>query len=931
MIANDTNTHSSGDPFLTILSTASGTLGTLVRAFPGIAHVASSPSWLEDWFTESIASQSGNEEDGTESNELSEALNQQFKQRPQTLGRLLKITSLQPYYFRGFRRTESGVDFRGDLVVLDGRNSSGKTSLAEALEWLFTGQLQRRVMQEQGNPRELEGCVSNQLRPQDEKTWVEAQFEEKDSTKLTLRRVLVTDYGSTSTSRCNSQLFVNNKELSKDEEKSFLEDTFGSLPPLLMQHTLRLFVHSSPAERRNYFERLLRLDELTYLIEKAVIGNTRLKDFPSPTGSAHLPRWTRLKDFVKASEAKAAIRRAESSPSRGTFENALRVIAITEFKGIVEAQSTLEQAEASLKIEQQKTRQAQFPLLVALKPKRTLDENTRAALDSSPLNSAYQCIVDSRVSIEIANTALKKVNDADRAMSDAFRQLVMARLIDPTRDYQECPLCQTAGSLTIERCEMLSRIQPFGEALTKARTNYSDALRTYQGILKSVRQTITALLPTCPPDKEWEVAQKQASEGVIAEAQRTKIEFDEVSNSLAPTISAYRNMEALLSGDANLTGFDSQLENGHKTFVSLLPNTIKLAERIITAYQSLERAVGTQASDSGEYSRRNDWLTLTTSIDELVSDFAWELAKRKVQKSLEKARANLLVARQTVLESRRHSFNERMTRIWQILRQDRFSVFKDLHIPEPRTKGFPVEIEVRATLDDGKQQIDVDALRIFSESQVNVLGIAAFITRSELVGHSFLIFDDPVQSMDEEHFKTLSEKLLASLLEANFQVIILTHNDTFARDISYAHSDREGYVTLSIQHSRRNGCEVREGNRRVQERLDRAEKLAENGDLSDAWITLRRALERLYILAYQKHCGKTFEPRTWSSHTAEGMWEEGVGDILMRFVPGCGDPLKDILNCTAAGAHDKAPRGATDIANACRYVRGLLTPLRIGG
>ena len=32
----------------------------------------------------------------------------------------------------------------GDLVVIDGRNSSGKTSLAESLEWLFTGSLSRR-------------------------------------------------------------------------------------------------------------------------------------------------------------------------------------------------------------------------------------------------------------------------------------------------------------------------------------------------------------------------------------------------------------------------------------------------------------------------------------------------------------------------------------------------------------------------------------------------------------------------------------------------------------------------------------------------------------------------------------------------------------------------------------------------------------------
>lgn len=46
-----------------------------------------------------------------------------------------------------------------------------------------------------------------------------------------------------------------------------------------MQHTLRDFVQSNPAARRQYFEQLLKLDDLTTMIEKAVIGDTRLREF----------------------------------------------------------------------------------------------------------------------------------------------------------------------------------------------------------------------------------------------------------------------------------------------------------------------------------------------------------------------------------------------------------------------------------------------------------------------------------------------------------------------------------------------------------------------------------------------------------------------------------------------------------------------------
>ncbi|MBL0347275.1 MAG: AAA family ATPase [Anaerolineales bacterium] len=38
------------------------------------------------------------------------------------------------------------INLTGKLIVIDGRNSSGKTSLAEAFEWLLSGQLIRRSL-----------------------------------------------------------------------------------------------------------------------------------------------------------------------------------------------------------------------------------------------------------------------------------------------------------------------------------------------------------------------------------------------------------------------------------------------------------------------------------------------------------------------------------------------------------------------------------------------------------------------------------------------------------------------------------------------------------------------------------------------------------------------------------------------------------------
>ncbi len=236
-------------------------------------------------------------------------------------------------------------------------------------------------------------------------------------------------------------------------------------------------------------------------------------------------------------------------------------------------------------------------------------------------------------------------------------------------------------------------------------------------------------------------------------------------------------------------------------------------------------------------------------------------------------------------------------------------------------------------LNDGEQQREVDALKVFSESQVNALGIAAFVTRSKLLGHKMLIFDDPVQSMDEEHFKTFAKDVLNHVLEDDFQVILLTHNDTFAKDVSYYHQDRPEaeYVTMTTVLNKRKGCIIEEGNRRVFERLKRAEKEIEEGHLEPAWALVRRSLERLYLITQLKYDSEKFDPRSWQDQTAEYMWGNGAGEIIEGRVPGSGKELFDILKKTVAGSHDKSPRGETDLRNGIKYIRSILGELHLGG
>jgi hypothetical protein len=346
-------THPSGDRILSLMGQTEGIISDFVKAYPGKLSSDSSLIWLDSWFRERTGILLNKNDESVGSYEIDDLLESIAEQRDPIISKPAKIASLCPHYFRGFRSLSQPIQFIGDLVVIDGRNSSGKTSLSEALEWLLTGQLIRRHIQQYGDARELENCITNQLRPDEESTWVEAVFVTETGENIVLMRMLKKDYGSTQTSKADSVLYLNGKELGLQAETEILDDLFAGIPPILMQHSLRLFVNSSCVERRNYFEKLLRMDELTSLVEKAVIGDAHLAEFPTPSGSIAYKRWENLRASVKQTQSKTILRnatRVSEEELEKALQEALLQIAKLEFPEQIKLQVTLEQMAQSLKL-----------------------------------------------------------------------------------------------------------------------------------------------------------------------------------------------------------------------------------------------------------------------------------------------------------------------------------------------------------------------------------------------------------------------------------------------------------------------------------------------------------------------------------------------------------------------------------------------------
>jgi hypothetical protein len=928
--------HPTNDKFLTALSQEDTIFSHLVRSFPGFLLSQRNPSWIDNWFMSRVGFFLANPE--TEPPERFDP--------PETLAGLIghssivstlpfRLLEICPHFFRGFRSLDTPISFPNGLTVIDGPNSSGKTSLAEAFEWLFTGKLVRRTLHELGAPEELESCIGNQLRPDGEQTWVEVTIGIESGEIVHLRRVLVSDYGSTSTSEPSSKLYKEGIELAPEDGINLLESLTLGNPPMLMQHTLRVFVHSSPSERRDYFETLLRLDELTSLIEKAVIGNARLPEFRSPTGAVALTKWESLKQACSERASRLAFTRAErSAPNelRDSLHQTLLSTANIEFPKIVMENSTLEDIIGLVVAEQRSQRQQSFPILEKLRPVKTNDQQSSQIPTHDDLVSQLNLYSDAVSTLRVAEKAAKGISDAEMAVSSSLSALEAAGLISQSPDPQKCPLCyyENLPTLTHSRIQLIHSWSPAREAIGKAQAELSSRIESMKKLLSQIKSSITLLIPDSPGSDVWDEVMGVSTPSVIGSAQKVKQKLIISNEALIPIKRICMQLETEIS---NKNPDGEHLRSMAGLIHSLsenIPILLSEAREYANIFNALEVDVGALSREDPLYRVREAWLNVASDQESLIIDLGWEKAKNKAQRELESIRDGLISSRKQILDARRGQFSEGMTNIWHLLREDTYSAFSQLFIPEPHGKGFPVKIEVKAILDDGNRQVEVDALRVFSESQVHVLGIAAFLTRVELLGQHCIILDDPVQSMDEEHFKTFASVLLPYLLAQGLQVILLTHNDTFSRDVSCVFSKSDQYTTLKIRHSRRIGCQVEEGNRRALERLKKAETLAEEGKLEDAWKLVRLAIERIYLCVMINYGPPDFDPKSWVSQTAEYMWNEGVGLIITKTSPGLAPRLKGILDMTASGSHDKQSRGQTDLKISFRDLRQLIEELRLG-
>ena len=387
-----------------------------------------------------------------------------------------KIHKLEIQGFRAFGQQKQTLELAGPIAAVWGPNSQGKTSLAEAFEFLLTGQIVRRAMMASSQD-EFADALRNAHIPAEIPVYVEAEIVDASGQPHTVRRMLVSDYGKRDD--CRTALVIDGTPAGEADLLAL--GIVLSQPPLrapvLAQHTLGYLFSARPQERASYFKALLEVTDLEAF--RNAVASLEADLHAQAIESEPL---VRLRAALTIPEAAGALARLQPNPPplaevRNALADALG--SVIETAGGVPPRDLPQRIE-SLEAILAERRATTFPLeafdKAALPPWKPLSPEQVESLRSYVAERA-------------------KVDEEARKLTALFKEALALPTVAEAADAIECPLCATEAALTTGRIafirERVSDTESFRSAEAKAKTVLAQLL----GSLEPLEDSIASSLP----------------------------------------------------------------------------------------------------------------------------------------------------------------------------------------------------------------------------------------------------------------------------------------------------------------------------------------------------------------------------------------------------------------------------------------------------
>lgn len=655
-------------------------------------------------------------------------------------------------YFRGFGASE-WINLDSELVLLFGPNGYGKPSLAEAIEWLIYGKTRRREKGDAYNRLEYRGSYRNAHAPESAPTSVSARIRLPDGSEHTLDRILTPgSHGADDL----SQLRIDGTNASLI---SIGVDAKEAFYPIIVQHGLQDFIHTRPIDRRNAISAALGLEPLIQFKSALEQGRNSFRN--TPPASVH-----------QASDRIREVRRRMSVLPELT-ELGQRW-ASDQYDPARDYGEVLEQIRVTLG----DTSVTHGEALDRLRAKRSVVSAAVFDIDAiRPLEAHDRLLQDLEASKSEASEALENLRNA---VTQFLRQAASAYAEEWLRFWEQglhlvrnrednlCPMCEQLTLTPAKREELRTRI--------RANETYRSAFRTLESSIQAAVRAVSSLV------------------GAIDNLTRPDLSQDQVATLRRLLQDDPNTVTALIDAVEQCRMARTVTSSRCRRLVESVRRTLHRAEnerakpRVVDSIRAMERRVtecyGVLSDAWRNYAER------FSPVEPLIAE--------RISSTEAVQRLDAWIA---LCEVRGHV---RVLAVFHKLLRD---TLDDLRSVEKFIQSKQTELfasrggEVQGWYDEMCPGADVrysgmeaatDAIKLYAESfgrqihaapclsqsQLNCLGLSVYIMRATTPGSPFrfVVFDDPVQSMDDEHSESFIQHVIGRLLdEHELQVIVLSH------------------------------------------------------------------------------------------------------------------------------------------------------------